>query len=192
MNPKRKYGAIVIGVSAGGLNAVSFILKKLPADFQLPIIIIQHRNTDQRELLEDILQEKCKMKLKQADEKEKIKDGVIYIAPPDYHLLIENDFTFSLSSDARVKYSRPSIDVLFESASYVYRERLVGIILTGANNDGSDGIIRISKYGGETVAQNPEEAEFPFMPKAAIETGCVKHIFSLADIQKYLLKINQM
>ncbi len=192
MNPKRKYGAIVIGVSAGGLNAVSFILKKLPADFQLPIIIIQHRNTDQRELLEDILQEKCKMKLKQADEKEKIKDGVIYIAPPDYHLLIENDFTFSLSSDARVKYSRPSIDLLFESASYVYRERLVGIILTGANNDGSDGIIRISKYGGETVAQNPEEAEFPFMPKAAIETGCVKHIFSLADIQKYLLKINQM
>lgn len=192
MNPKRKYGAIVIGVSAGGLNAVSFILKKLPADFQLPIIIIQHRNTNQRELLEDILQEKCKMKLKQADEKEKIKDGVIYIAPPDYHLLIENDFTFSLSSDARVKYSRPSIDLLFESASYVYRERLVGIILTGANNDGSDGIIRISKYGGETVAQNPEEAEFPFMPKAAIETGCVKHIFSLADIQKYLLKINQM
>ena len=100
MNPKRKYGAIVIGVSAGGLNAVSFILKKLPADFQLPIIIIQHRNTNQRELLEDILQEKCKMKLKQADEKEKIKDGVIYIAPPDYHLLIENDFTFSLSSDS--------------------------------------------------------------------------------------------
>ncbi|MCX6296115.1 MAG: chemotaxis protein CheB [Bacteroidetes bacterium] len=191
MNKDRKYGAVVIGVSAGGLNAVSFILKKLPVDYKFPIIIIQHRNTEQRDLLEDILQEKSKMKLKQADEKEKIKDGVVYIAPPDYHLLIENDYTFSLSSDARVKFSRPSIDVLFESASYVYKEKLVGIILTGANNDGSDGIIRIAKKGGVTLAQNPDEAEFPVMPQAAIATGYVKHIFSLLEIQKYLLKINQ-
>jgi two-component system chemotaxis response regulator CheB len=191
LNKKKKYGAIVIGVSAGGLTALSFIFKKLPADFSIPIIVIQHRSTSQGDLLEEILQEKCKLKLKQADEKEKIKEGTIYIGPPDYHLLIECDHTFSLSSDARVKYSRPSIDVLFESASYVYQDRLVGIILTGANNDGSDGIKRIAKNGGMTIAQNPEDAEFPPMPEAAIATGSVRKILSLAEIQKCLLKINQ-
>ena len=190
MNKKKKYNAVVIGVSAGGLNALSFLLSKIPEDYKIPIIIIQHRNSDQRDLLEEILQDKCKVKIKQADEKEPVKKGFVYLGPPDYHLLIEKDETFSLTSDAKVKYSRPSIDVLFESASYVYQEKLVGIILTGANDDGTNGMKRISKYGGLTIAQNPQEAEFPIMPQAAISSGFVQNIFSLAEIQKFLLKIN--
>lgn len=190
LKKKKTYSAVVIGVSAGGLNALSYLLPKIPEGYKIPIIIIQHRNTDQRDLLEEILQEKCKIVLKQADEKEKVKSGIVYLGPPDYHLLIEKDESFSLSSDAKVKYSRPSIDVLFESASYVYQDKLLGIILTGANNDGTNGIMRISKNGGHTIAQNPQEAEFPFMPQAAISSGFVKNVFSLVEIKNFLLTIN--
>jgi len=132
----KAFKAIVIGTSAGGLSALSTLLEKLPPSYHLPIIIVQHRAKDQKSLLEEVLQPKCKIKIKQADEKEKIEKGVVYIAPPDYHLLIENDLTFSLSCDELVSYSRPSIDVLFESAALAYRETLIGIILTGASNDG--------------------------------------------------------
>jgi two-component system, chemotaxis family, protein-glutamate methylesterase/glutaminase len=134
------YEAIVIGTSAGGLHAVSSILPVLPGEYPLPIIIVQHRAKDSKELLEDVLQYKTKLKVKQIDEKERIGAGFVYLAPPDYHLLIEKDRTFSLSADPPVMYSRPSIDVLFESAAIVYREKLVAIILTGANHDGAKGM----------------------------------------------------
>jgi len=184
-----KYKAIVIGASAGGLHALSGILQNLPPDYSIPIMVVQHRVKDQRYLLEEVLQSKCKIQIKQADEKENIQSGFVYIAPPDYHLLIENDKTFSLSSDEQVRYSRPSIDVLFQSAAIVYRDFLIAIILTGANDDGAEGIITVKKYGGLTIAQDPAEAQFPFMPKAAIETKEVKHIWKLPEIQNFLLKI---
>jgi len=177
----------VIGTSAGGLYALSAILEKFPADYPLPVVIVQHRARDQKELLEEVLQHKCKIKIKQADEKEKIEKGLVYIAPPDYHLLIENDHTFSLSSDEFVRFSRPSIDVLFESAAMVYRDKLIGIILTGANSDGAAGIVAIKKYGGLTIAQNPDEALFPSMPAASIETNAVEYIWTLSEIQKNLI-----
>jgi two-component system chemotaxis response regulator CheB len=182
-----KYQTVVIGTSAGGLSALSFLLEKLPFNYPVPIIIVQHRSKEPRDLLEEILQAKCKMKIKQADEKEKIKKGFVYIAPPDYHLLIENDFTFSLTSDEAVLFSRPSINVLFESAASVYKNKLVGIILTGSNSDGANGISSIAENGGLTIAQKPEEAQFPMMPLASIETKKVNLIFTLAEIQSFLL-----
>jgi two-component system chemotaxis response regulator CheB len=184
-----KYKAVVIGASAGGLFALSFILEKLPALYPLPVIIVQHRSKDKKDLLEEVLRNKCKIRIKQADEKEKIRAGVVYIAPPDYHLLIEDDRTFSLSSDELVCFSRPSIDVLFETAAILFKETLIAIILTGANNDGAAGIVEVNRYGGLTIAQDPAEAKFSLMPKASIETNAIEHIWKLTEILDFLLNI---
>jgi len=186
---EKKYQAIVIGTSAGGLYALSDLFKQLPANYPVPIIVVQHRSKDRQELLEEVLQSKCKIKIKQADEKERVAKGVVYIAPPDYHLLVESDLTFSLSSDEPVLYSRPSIDVLFESAAEVYKDKLIGIILTGANKDGASGISKIRKMGGLTIAQAPAEAQFPYMPDASIETKNIQHIWAISEIQSFLLNL---
>ncbi|MBC5993538.1 chemotaxis protein CheB [Pontibacter cellulosilyticus] len=182
-----KYEAVVIGTSAGGLYVLTAILEALPATFPLPIIIVQHRSKDERTLLEEVLSQKCKIHIKQVDEKEIIKGGTVYFAPPDYHLLIEQDRTFSLSCDERVNYSRPSIDVLFETAAYTYKDKLLAIILTGANQDGANGIRTIRKMHGTTIAQDPANALYPAMPKAAIATGCVQNILSLEHIKNFVL-----
>ena len=188
----QKYKAIVIGTSAGGLHALSFILEKLPATYPVPVMIVQHRAKDQNDLLEEILQSKCDIRIKQADEKEKIESGFVYIAPPDYHLLVEADKTFSLSADEPVRFSRPSIDVLFETAAIVFKESLVGIILTGANDDGTAGIVAVKDSGGVTIAQDPAEAQFSTMPNAAIGSNKVNHILTLQEIQDFLLKITNV
>ena len=132
------YKAIVIGASAGGLNALQEILAPLPADFHLPILIVQHRFPTADDLLTFALNESCRLMVKEADEKDYIEPGYVYVAPPNYHLLVERNRTLSLSADAKVCYSRPSIDVLFESAADVFLSQLIGIILTGANHDGLD------------------------------------------------------
>lgn len=181
----RQYKAIVMGTSAGGLFVLFDLLKHLPVDYPLPIIIVQHRSKDQRDLLEEVLQNRCRIHIHQAEEKESIIAGNVYIAPPDYHLLIENDFTLSLSDDEPVKYSRPSIDVLFESAAFAYGPELVGIILTGANSDGAAGLAMIRNKGGLTIAQDPKEAAFPMMPESAIKKG-VDHIWTIEAISSFL------
>jgi two-component system, chemotaxis family, protein-glutamate methylesterase/glutaminase len=185
----KRYEAIVIGASAGGLHALFYLLEQLPEHFSLPVIIVQHRMAEQHELLEELLQSRTRKIVKQADEKEAIVQGRIYLAPPGYHLLIEADRTFSLTIDHPVSYSRPSVDVLFETAAIAYREALIGIILTGANKDGAAGIRKISNCGGFTIAQDPEEAQFPSMPLAAIATKCVKKVGSLKEISFFLSKI---
>ncbi len=189
LSTNEKYKAIVIGTSAGGLSALTVILEKIPVDCPLSVIVVQHRSKDQKDLLEEVLQSKCKIRIKQADEKEKIEPGVVYIAPPDYHLLVESAKTFSLSSDEPVHFSRPSIDVLFETAAMVFKDTLIGIILTGSNNDGSAGVIAVNKYGGLTISQKPGDSQFPFMPEAAIKTNKIKHIWTLSEIQNFLSKI---
>ncbi|HZE85404.1 MAG TPA: chemotaxis protein CheB [Puia sp.] len=186
-----KIEAVVVGVSAGGLMALSGILTELPAAFPLPIIVVQHRSKDERTVLEDVLRSKCKIRVKQADEKEKIEGGMVYIAPAGYHLLIEANRSFSLSCDAPVNFSRPSIDVLFESAAEVYETKLIGVILTGANKDGAAGMQAIKRRGGITIAQNPASALFPAMPRAAIDTGCVYYILKLEEIKNFLLEIGK-
>ena len=188
---KKRYEAIVIGSSAGGLAALSAVLSNLPEYFSIPVIAVQQRTKTQNELLEELLQHKCKIKIKQAEDKEKIQNGCVYFAPPDYHLLIEENRTFSLSIDESEYFNRPSIDVLFETAAKVYKNNLIGIILTGSNQDGAEGIKKIKKQGGTTIAQNPTTAQFPVMPQAAIDTGCIDYILDTEEIQNWLLKNNK-
>lgn len=189
VNINRSFSAVVIGVSAGGLHALIHVLGKLPADYFLPIIVVQHRGKEYKILLEEILQTKCLLKVKQADEKEPIQSGFIYIAPPDYHLLIEQDETFSLTSDRLIKHSRPSIDLLFTTAAEVYKEKLIGIILTGASSDGAEGIRDIKKEGGYTIAQDPKTAEYPYMPQSSITIGAIQTILTLEEIKSYLMQL---
>jgi two-component system chemotaxis response regulator CheB len=167
------------------------LLQDLPANFPLPILIVQHRSRDQQSLLEEVLQNKCKISIRQAEEKERIQPGIVFIAPPDYHLLIERDFTLSLSADEHVLYSRPSVDVLFESAAMAYADKLIAILLTGANIDGAAGIMRVRETGGLTIAQDPNEALFSAMPGGAIKTGMVNKIMNLAAIKNFLLMLSE-
>ncbi len=189
MQRKSPYKAIVIGSSAGGINALAKVLSVLPSDFSLPIVIVQHLHPESGHHLPHILGTKSALKIKQSDEKELIKKGWVYLAPPNYHLLIEEDFTFSLSLESPVNYSRPSIDVLFESAAYAYRQHLIGIVLTGANHDGSLGLKKIKELGGFTMVQDPKTAEADAMPKAAIEITTIDKILPLQEIGLYLLQL---
>ncbi len=186
-NPK--YKAIVIGVSAGGLKAVKTILPHLPSDFECPVIIVMHRQADSDDYVERHLDNECDIHIKQADEKEDIKNGVVFFAPPNYHLLVEEDNTFSLTVEGVVNYSRPSIDVLFESAAYVYGQGLIGIVLTGANSDGSQGLKIIKESGGLTIVQDPGTAEFDDMPRAAITAVGPDYVLPLEEIGPFLKKL---
>ncbi len=181
-----KYEAIVIGVSSGGMITLNTILRHLPSDFALSIIIVQHQHPESDDFIAKFLDDRCSLTVKQADEKESILPGVIYIAPPNYHLLVEEDKTLSLSTNKRVHYARPSIDILFESAADVFGEKLVGIILTGANEDGSHGIRKIKESGGLTIVQDPDTAEVDTMPKAAIASTKIDYILPLEKIGPFI------
>lgn len=183
------FQAIVIGASAGGIKALHHVLAPLSADFPLPIIIVQHLHPHSDSYLIHILQTKCQLKIKQADEKEPIIPGFVYVAPPNYHLLIEEDQTFSLSLDSPVNFSRPAIDVLFETAAYAYQDKLIGIILTGANNDGSQGLKLIKELGGYTIVEDPKTAHVAVMPNSAIATLSVDKILPVEEIGIYLIQI---
>jgi len=186
-----RYDAIVIGVSSGGMNAMNVMFPLLPKEFKIPIIIVQHINARSDSQWIKLLNSKYKLCIKEVDEKELIEQGIVYIAPPNYHLLIEKNKTFSLTVDERINFARPSIDVLFESAAEAYKSKLIGIILTGSNNDGSKGIKRIKEYGGLTIIQNPETAESSYMPASAISSITPDYILSLEEIMKLLLSLDQ-
>jgi len=183
------FEAIVMGVSAGGMQALKAILPPLPQSYALPMVIVQHMAPNYDSYLAEYLNQICNLIVKEAEDKEPLCAGTAYLAPAGYHLLIENDLTFSLSADARVNYSCPSIDVLFESASDVFEERLIGIVLTGANADGSQGLKTIKDRGGLTIVQNPDTAESPYMPKAALSVTHADHIVDLNDIAPLLIQI---
>ncbi len=176
------YSAIVIGVSFGGLQALQTILPPLPADFPVPIMVVQHHDPQADDFLARHLDSHCSLRVKVAAEKEKATAGTIYLAPPNYHLLIEDDHTFSLSYDEKVNYARPSIDVLFESGADVYGKKLIGVILTGANSDGSKGLRCIKQCGGIAVVQEPLSATAASMPEAAIAATQVDYITPLDQI----------
>jgi two-component system, chemotaxis family, protein-glutamate methylesterase/glutaminase len=184
------YEAIVIGVSSGGMNAMKVMFSLLPKEFNTPIIIVQHISSQSENLWIRLLNDKSNLYIKEADEKESIEHGKVYIAPPNYHLLIERNKTFSLTIDERVNYARPSIDVLFESAAEAYKNKLIGVILTGSNNDGTNGLKRIKEYGGLTIVQDPATAESSYMPASAIAVVQMDYILTLENIIKLLIKID--
>jgi two-component system chemotaxis response regulator CheB len=184
-----QYEAIVIGVSSGGLKALKIIFSALPSGFPIPIIVVQHIGPRSENSWIKLLNDSCSIPIKEADEKEKVGTGNIYIAPSNYHLLIEKDRTFSLTIDERVNFARPSIDVLFESAAEAYKEKLIGIILTGANNDGTKGVKRIKECGGIVIIQDPETAESSYMPASAIAAVQPDYIQALDQIGDLIIKI---
>ncbi len=184
------YSAIVVGVSAGGLKALSVLLPGLPAGFSVPIAIVQHLRPERGEgFMIKHLNSLSRILIKEADEKESLLPGVAYIAPPDHHLHIEQDRTFGLSVDPPVNYARPSIDVLFESAACVYENELIGIVLTGANNDGAAGLVAVKQRGGLTVVEDPATAKTRTMPQAALEAAGPDYIRSISDIPKLLTEL---
>lgn len=178
--------AVVIGASAGALEALSTLLPALPKQYRLPIIVVVHLPEGKESLLATLLQAKCALRVKEADDKETIEGGTVYIAPPNYHLLIESGRYFSLSVDEPVAYSRPSIDVLFESAADAYGNELIGIILTGANDDGAQGLKAITDEGGTALVQTPESAYASHMPQAALAACPNAQALSLTGIVHYL------
>ncbi len=186
-----KYEAVVIGVSCGGLAALTQIFASLPADYPLPILVVQHLHPSQNEDFFSNLNEHCLLTVKAADEKEAVTRGNIYFAPPNYHLLVEKDQTLSLSVDERVNFSRPSVDVLFESAAAVFGSRLVGVVLTGANADGAVGLRMIKERGGLTVVQDPDSALADYMPRAAMAAVTVDHLLALVEIGPFLAELGK-
>jgi len=179
--------AIVIGASAGGIKALLEILSPLPAQFRLPIIVVLHLSDKGKSNLVEVFQHHLNMPVRQAQDKEKIESGYVYFAGPGYHLSIENDRSFSLSGEDPVHYSRPSIDILMTSAADAYGASLAGFLLTGANDDGAEGLANIKEAGGLTIVQNPNEAEISIMPKAAIHFRQPDMILSLHDIQALIV-----
>ena len=189
MMTRRVYRAVVIGASAGGVDALLQILTHLPPDYALPVIIVQHLHPRQQGSALIYTFKCCALPVKEAEEKEPVVAGSIYVAPPNYHLLIEDDYTFSLSIDPQVKYTRPSIDVLFESAADAYGAQLVAVILSGANDDGADGLRRIKACGGLVVVQQPSTAEASYMPQAALSAVQSDHILYPSEIGKFLFSL---
>ena len=187
---------IVIGTSFGGLDALQVLLFGLPNSFPVPVAIVQHRDQASSDRLSALLQHYSNLIIKETQDKEEIVPGYVYLAPANYHLLVEGGSKvsyphFALSTDAPVTYARPSIDVLFETAANVYAEKAIGVLLTGANSDGKEGLTRIKTRGGKTVVEDPSTASCPTMPQAAIQAGVVDKILPLANIAQFLVKICQ-
>ena len=187
---KRHFELIVIGCSMGGMDALRTIFEAFPAGFPLPIAVVQHRYRTSNEALPSFLRQHSELKVVDTIDKEWIRPGTIYLAPANYHLMVEKG-ELSLSVDEAVAYSRPSIDVLFESAADSYGSSAVGVILTGANADGAKGCVAIRKHGGLVIAQDPKTAESPSMPQAAIDAGGVDRILPLNRIGPFLVELSR-
>ncbi|HEY0006008.1 MAG TPA: chemotaxis protein CheB [Pyrinomonadaceae bacterium] len=179
---------IVIGTSYGGLSALQILLPGLEADLSLPIVIVQHRGKAEAGGLCEFLQKRSPLPLAEPDDKEEILPGHVYLAPQDYHLLVEKGH-FALSTEGPVGYARPSINVLFESAADAYRAHVVGVILTGANTDGARGLAKIKLHGGLAIVQDPLSAESQSMPEAAIAATDVDRVLPITEIAHFLNEI---
>ena len=178
---------IAIGASLGGTNALRVLLPALPRAFPAAVTLVLHRGQGSGETLVQFLRKHCLLAVEEAQDKTVIKPGHVYLAPADYHLLVEGNH-FALSTEAAVSYARPSIDVLFESAAEVWGRSAIGVILTGAGRDGAQGLAAIKRYGGLTIVQAPATAECGDMPNAALVTGMVDEILPLDEIAPFLAK----
>ncbi|MFM0597868.1 chemotaxis protein CheB [Paraburkholderia dilworthii] len=174
----RAYELVVIGGSAGGIEVLNVLLGALPADFAAAVMIVTHLPPDSPSYLVPAFAHRCALPVLEPDAGERILPGRVHVAPPGYHMLVEVDRTVALSTDAAVRFSRPSIDVLFESAAAVCGAGLLAILLSGANDDGAQGLKRVRAFGGTTWVQAPDTASSPEMPRAAIETGVADYIYT--------------
>lgn len=181
--------AVVIGGSAGGFKAFSTILSAISPDFRLPILIVQHLRPNDDGLFALHLAGTVRVPVIEPCDKQWIKAGHVYVAPANYHMLVEQNGTIALSVEEKINWSRPSIDVLFESAALALGERVIAVILSGANGDGAVGMMKIKEAGGLTIAQDPATAEFPVMPQASIDSGAVDEILSVEEIGRLLIKL---
>ncbi|HEY4650991.1 MAG TPA: chemotaxis protein CheB [Pontibacter sp.] len=181
---------IVIGGSWGGIQASLQILKYLPANYSIPIVLVLHRLRNYDGSLQEVFDKKIQLRAVEVEEKESIKSGYVYVAPANYHVLLESDYTFSLDDSELENYSRPSIDVTFTSAADVLGDQVIGILLSGASRDGSSGLNYIFEKQGKAIVQEPTEAEVDTMPLAAINStpGC--SVMRLAEIKELLLSLH--
>ncbi len=186
---ERKFRLVVIGVSSGGVQALKRLLGALPADFPLPLAIVQHISPDAGDGMARLLEEFCAIRVKEADEQERIVAGTAYLAPPNYHLQVERGGLLSLAADGYVSYARPSVDVLFESAAAAFGRTLIGVVLTGANADGARGLKKIKDAGGLAIVQDPADAFAREMPAAALAATGPDYLLPLADIAVTLLRL---
>lgn len=187
----QRIDAVVVGGSAGGLQALAEIVAGLPRSFRLPLLVVQHIPPDSPSRLAEVFGNKTGLRVKEVDDKDPVTAGTLYFAAPDYHLLVESDFSLSLSQDEAVRFSRPSIDVLFGSAAEAWGARVAGILVSGASDDGAIGLHAIHLAGGLTIVQDPEEALIDTMPRAALLRFTPNHILPLRDIHRLLCKLER-
>jgi two-component system chemotaxis response regulator CheB len=180
---------IILGGSAGSFQVIFGIIKKLPANFDVPILIVMHRGKDKNTHVEEVIAQQSKVKVQEVKDKERIINGTVYLAPPDYHVLIEPEKIFSLDNSEPVLFSRPSIDVSMQSAAEVYKKKLLAILFSGANSDGAVGMEIIKNRGGQIFVQHPKEAEVDTMPLAAIQQNAeIKKMYT-QEIESLLINI---
>ena len=179
---------VVVGASWGGLKALSTLLEGLPPDLGAPVAIAQHRAPRSTDGLARLLQQHCAVSVCEVEDKMAIEPNNVFLAPPDYHLIVERGH-LGLSLDERVQFSRPSIDVLFDSASRAYGAGVAAVVLTGANADGAEGLRAVKRRGGFTIVQDPDTAESPAMPEAAIASGAADKVLPLSDIAAFLVEL---
>lgn len=187
--PKAAFDVVALAASAGGLRALTDVLSPLPRDFPAAIVVVQHLDPRHRSLMAEILSRHTPLQVKQAEQGEQICPGMVYIAPPDRHLLVNPDATVSLSYSELVHFVRPSADLLFESVAAIFKERAIAVVLTGTGSDGAMGVQAIKKMGGTVIAQDEATAEFSGMPNAAIQTGQVDFILPLSEIASALVSL---
>jgi two-component system chemotaxis response regulator CheB len=184
------YSIVAIGTSWGGLSAVSKLLGALPADFPIPIVVVQHRGKDSDRLLSQLLQDATELAVCEIEDKDLLEPGKVHVAPANYHALIERGYV-SLTIDEPVRYSRPSIDVMFISAGDAYGREAIGVVLTGANEDGSRGLAHIVRRGGKALIQSPKSAEIPVMPEAAARAVPTAELLPLPQLGERLIELSR-
>lgn len=183
---KDRFDLVVIGCSAGGIEALRLIFNKIEPSYRIPIAVVQHRSPNSPSIMVKYFSEITQLPVIEPDDKEPIQKGHIYFAPPNYHLLVAPDKRFNLNVDEAVYYSRPAIDVLFATAAEVYKDRLVGIIMSGANADGAEGLKKIKELGGLTIVQDPRTAYSPQMPEAAVNVASPDLVLNLNEIDELI------
>lgn len=190
MGGDRTYKLAVIGGSNGSLLVIQQILRALPATFSMPLVIVTHQLRNSRSRLQQVIQSKTSLELCIPLDKQPVEDNYVYLAAANYHLMLEGDHTFSYSYSEPVNYSRPSIDVLFETAAEAYGTALAAVLLTGANGDGTMGLLKVKQYGGLTIVQDPATAESAYMPEEAIRAGAADKILTIPEIIDTFIILN--